>query len=194
MKYYLLILLVFPLIVGGLELRVIIKNRRRTHEKRKNARHFQHFKETTSPFGVRKIKVVCQDETFLKELVCAAFDIEWESLQREKLTDDTFLFNLPMDMPYPDFCQAIQFMRDSSLAEKKSRHCIVTGWYSIGSAELDKEEAPFSHSILMMTVPEWDEECYVFMVTKDNVCYRHEMTDWGTLYELSDVNLPYIGL
>ena len=28
MKYYLLILLVFPLIVGGLELRVIIKNRR----------------------------------------------------------------------------------------------------------------------------------------------------------------------
>lgn len=81
MKYYLLILLVFPLIVGGLELRVIIKNRRRTHEKRKNARHFQHFKETTSPFGVRKIKVVCQDETFLKELVCAAFDIEWESRQ-----------------------------------------------------------------------------------------------------------------
>ena len=53
---------------------------------------------------------------------------------------------------------------------------------------------PISHSILMMTVPEWDEECYVFMVTKDNVCYRHEMTDWGTLYELSDVNLPYIGL
>jgi hypothetical protein len=81
MKYYLLILLVFPLIVGGLELRVIIKNRRRAHEKRKNARHFQHFKETTSPFGVRKIKVVCQDETFLKELVCAAFDIEWESRQ-----------------------------------------------------------------------------------------------------------------
>jgi hypothetical protein len=94
MKYYLLILLIFPLIVGGLELRVIIKNRRRAHEKRKNARHFQHFKETTSPFGVRKIKVVCQDETFLKELVCAAFDIEWESLQREKLTDDTFLFNI----------------------------------------------------------------------------------------------------
>lgn len=81
MKYYLLILLVFPLIVGGLELRVIIKNRRRAHEKRKNARHFQHFKETTSPFGVRNIKVVCQDETFLKELVCAAFDIEWESRQ-----------------------------------------------------------------------------------------------------------------
>ena len=173
-------------------MRVIIKDRRRAHEKRKNARPLQHFKETGSPFGARKIKVVCQDETFLKKLVCAAFDLEWESLQREKISDDTFLFTLPLDISYPDFCQAIQFMRDSSLAEKKSCHCVVTGWYSIGSVELDKQEASFSRSILMMTVPEWDKECYVYVVTKDNVCYRHEMMNWSTLYELSDVHIPYI--
>jgi hypothetical protein len=192
MKYYLLFLLIFPLIIGGLELRIIIKDRKRAREKRKSTRRFKHFKETGPPFGVRKIKVTCQDEAFLKELVCATFDLEWESLQREYSSDNTFLFTLPMDISYPDFCQAIQFMRDSSLAEKESCYCKVTGWYFVGRALLDKEEAPFSNSMLMMTVPEWDEECYVYVVTKDNVCYRHEMMNWGTLYELSDVNLLYI--
>ena len=192
MNYYYLPLLIFPLIVGGLELHVFIKNRRRALEKRRNTEQLKHFKETGRPSGVRKIKIVCQNESYLKELVSASFGLEWELIPSKRLSDDTYLFTLPNDIAYPRFCHKIQFIRGTSMIEEKSNQCSVTGWYSIGKAVLNKEEAPFSHSMLMITVPEWDEECYVYMITPDNACYRHEETDWGTLYRLFDVNLPYM--
>lgn len=187
MRYYFLVFLIIPLFIGWLELRVIVKSNKSARKKRRNEKRIKHFEETVPNEKTRRIEVrgcKCQN---LTELITVSFGLEDTFQLVIKKKREAFLFDLPLEISYPEFCAGIQFMTDLGDGER----CYVTGWYSIGSVEMDEEVAPFSNSTVMLTIPDWDEELDVYLVSPESICYRHDRTRWDSLYTFSDTSISY---
>lgn len=103
MRYYFLVFLIIPIFIGWLELRVIVKSNRSARKKRYNEKRIKHFEETVPNEKTRRIEVKGCEYQNLTELVKVSFNLEDTFQLVIKKEREAFLFDLPLEISYPEF-------------------------------------------------------------------------------------------
>ena len=117
---------------------------------------------------------LCQDQTDGKRIIRAIQMTNGSEVDRPQVVqqENAFMLYLPDSTTYDQFCYWVNYMVYSNKDKKYNNN--ITGWYEV-PANAKGVWQQFANQRLMFFIPETDTEYdNVYVMTKDNICYKQE--------------------